>query len=36
VAIGVGLSSIMLWWMLDARKWFKGPVRNIDISNGKV
>lgn len=36
VAIGVGLTLIMLWWMLDARKWFKGPVRNIDISNGKV
>lgn len=36
VAIGVGLSLIMLWWILDARKWFKGPVRNIDISNGKV
>ncbi|KAJ6991030.1 hypothetical protein NC653_019297 [Populus alba x Populus x berolinensis] len=35
VAIGVGLSLIMLWWILDARKWFKGPVRNIDISNGK-
>ncbi|XP_034691407.1 amino-acid permease BAT1 homolog [Vitis riparia] len=36
VALGVGLGLIMLWWMLDARKWFKGPVRNIDIQNGKV
>jgi hypothetical protein len=26
----------MLWWVLDARKWFKGPVRNIDDQNGKV
>ncbi|CAK7354716.1 unnamed protein product [Dovyalis caffra] len=36
VALGVGLSLIMLWWVLDARKWFRGPVRNIDIPNGKV
>ena len=36
VALGVGLGLIMLWWLLDARKWFKGPVRNIDIQNGKV
>ncbi|KAA8546444.1 hypothetical protein F0562_002817 [Nyssa sinensis] len=34
VALGVALTSIMLWWVLDARKWFKGPVRNIDIQNG--
>ncbi|KAK6125561.1 hypothetical protein DH2020_040695 [Rehmannia glutinosa] len=36
VALGVGLGLIMLWWMVDARKWFKGPVRNIDTPNGKV
>ncbi|KAK9162381.1 hypothetical protein Syun_003283 [Stephania yunnanensis] len=37
VALGIGLSLIMLWWVLDARRWFKGPVRNIDIQkNGKV
>ncbi|KDP29461.1 hypothetical protein JCGZ_19290 [Jatropha curcas] len=36
VALGVGLSLIMLWWVLDARKWFKGPVRNIQIPNEKV
>ncbi|KHN31180.1 Putative amino-acid permease C15C4.04c [Glycine soja] len=36
VALGVGLGLIMLWWLLDARKWFTGPVRNIDIQNGKV
>ena len=35
-ALGVALGIIMLWWLLDARKWFKGPVRNIDIQNGKV
>ncbi|KAL5721463.1 hypothetical protein ACHQM5_005107 [Ranunculus cassubicifolius] len=29
VALGIGLSLIMLWWVLDARHWFKGPVRNI-------
>ncbi|GKV41972.1 hypothetical protein SLEP1_g49435 [Rubroshorea leprosula] len=33
VALGVGLGLIMLWWVLDARKWFKGPVRNIDLPN---
>lgn len=36
VAVGVGLGLIMLWWVLDARKWFKGPVRNIDSPNGKL
>ena len=38
IALGVCLGLIMLWWALDARKWFKGPVRNIDDhnSNGKV
>nr|DAD39790.1 TPA_asm: hypothetical protein HUJ06_014113 [Nelumbo nucifera] len=36
VALGVSLGLIMLWWFLDARKWFKGPVRNVGIPNGKV
>ncbi|KAL5075157.1 hypothetical protein RYX36_014141 [Vicia faba] len=36
VALGVGLGLIMVWWVLDARKWFKGPVRNINAQNGKV
>ncbi|XP_026413452.1 amino-acid permease BAT1 homolog [Papaver somniferum] len=30
VAVGIFLTLIMLWWVLDARRWFKGPVRNID------
>ncbi|KAG2572214.1 amino-acid permease BAT1 homolog [Panicum virgatum] len=34
IALGVCLGLIMLWWALDARKWFKGPVRNIDDHNG--
>ncbi|KAH7524557.1 hypothetical protein FEM48_Zijuj06G0132000 [Ziziphus jujuba var. spinosa] len=33
IALGVCLTLIMLWWFVDARKWFKGPVRNIDIPN---
>ncbi|GER35244.1 amino-acid permease [Striga asiatica] len=36
VALGVGLGLIMLWWVVDARKWFKGPVGNIEAPNGKV
>ncbi|KAH6765503.1 hypothetical protein C2S52_016486 [Perilla frutescens var. hirtella] len=36
VALGAGLGLIMLWWLVDARKWFKGPVRNIDATNGSV
>ncbi|KAH7524558.1 hypothetical protein FEM48_Zijuj06G0132100 [Ziziphus jujuba var. spinosa] len=37
IALGVCLTLIMLWWFLDARKWFKGPVRNIDIpSDGNL
>lgn len=34
VALGVVMTLVMLWWLLDARKWFKGPVRNIDEQNG--
>ncbi|PIA47619.1 hypothetical protein AQUCO_01400325v1 [Aquilegia coerulea] len=33
VALGIGLSLVMLWWALDARHWFKGPVRNIGMEN---
>lgn len=36
IALGVCLTLVMLWWLLDARKWFKGPVRNIDSQHGKV
>ncbi|KAL9393476.1 hypothetical protein Peur_012761 [Populus x canadensis] len=36
VALVAGLILIMLWRVLDARELFKGPVRNIDIPNGKV
>lgn len=36
VALGLVLTLVMLWWFLDARKWFKGPVRNIHSENGKV
>ncbi|KAL2941863.1 Amino-acid permease BAT1-like protein [Bienertia sinuspersici] len=35
-ALAVVLGLIMLWWVVDARKWFKGPVRNIDGQNDKV
>ncbi|KAH9757161.1 Amino acid permease [Citrus sinensis] len=34
VALGLVFTLIMLWWFLDGRKWFKGPVRNIDTQNG--
>lgn len=30
VALGAGLGLIMIWWGLDARRWFKGPMRSID------
>ncbi|KAM0940023.1 putative amino acid/polyamine transporter I, amino acid permease [Dioscorea sansibarensis] len=36
VALGVCITLIMLWWIVDARKWFKGPVRNIDDQIEKV
>ncbi|KAF6170528.1 hypothetical protein GIB67_031936 [Kingdonia uniflora] len=36
IGLGICLSMIMLWWVLDARYWFKGPVRNIGITNGDV
>ncbi|ERN08756.1 hypothetical protein AMTRI_Chr11g99480 [Amborella trichopoda] len=36
IALGVVLGIVLLWWLLDARKWFKGPVRNVEIQNGKV
>ncbi|KAL3676063.1 hypothetical protein R1sor_026011 [Riccia sorocarpa] len=31
VALSLVLALVMLWWILDARKWFKGPVRNIEV-----
>ncbi|XP_043722239.1 amino-acid permease BAT1 homolog [Telopea speciosissima] len=36
VALVVCLTLIMLWWVLDARKWFKGPVKNVKLQNGNV
>ncbi|CAN1234520.1 Amino-acid permease BAT1 [Linum perenne] len=33
IALAVCLGLVMLWWVLDARKWFKGPVRNIEVVN---
>ncbi|KAJ6819998.1 amino acid permease [Iris pallida] len=36
VALGICLTLIMMWWILDARKWFKGPVRNIDSKTTDV
>ncbi|XP_057858694.2 amino-acid permease BAT1 homolog [Cryptomeria japonica] len=29
IALGVVLGLIMFWWLVHARKWFKGPVSNI-------
>ncbi|KAK9691970.1 hypothetical protein RND81_09G232500 [Saponaria officinalis] len=29
-ALGIVLGLIMFWWIVDARTWFKGPVRNIN------
>eukprot|EP00250_Pteridium_aquilinum_P019113 c24301_g1_i1 orf=93-1733(-) len=29
VAVGLVMSLSMVWWFLDARKWFTGPLRNI-------
>ena len=29
VALGIVLTIVMGWWILDARHWFKGPVREI-------
>lgn len=29
VALGIVLTIVMGWWTLDARHWFKGPVREI-------
>lgn len=32
VAVGVTLIFSLGWWAISARKWFKGPVRNVDIA----
>ena len=29
IALGVVLVAVMGWWVLDARHWFTGPVREI-------
>ncbi|KAH8927029.1 APC amino acid permease [Atractiella rhizophila] len=30
VACGAILVGSLIWWFLDARKWFKGPIRQIE------
>jgi len=30
IAIGGALLLVGLWWVLSARKWFTGPIRNVD------
>eukprot|EP00897_Mesotaenium_endlicherianum_P006845 jgi/Mesen1/6189/ME000032S05485 len=32
VGMAVVCSFFLLWWLLDARKWFKGPVKNIVLA----
>eukprot|EP00475_Leptophrys_vorax_P006764 TRINITY_DN14228_c0_g1_i1.p1 TRINITY_DN14228_c0_g1~~TRINITY_DN14228_c0_g1_i1.p1 ORF type:complete len:617 (+),score=42.75 TRINITY_DN14228_c0_g1_i1:337-2187(+) len=32
VAIVVWMALFLLWWVIDARHWFKGPVRELDSS----
>lgn len=36
VALGLVLLLVMLWWFLDARRWFKGPVRDSEMHNGNI
>jgi hypothetical protein len=24
------IAAVAIWWMASARKWFTGPIRNID------
>ena len=36
IALAVALPLIMLWWFLDARKWFKGPVRDFEKQDGDI
>lgn len=31
VAVGIVIIFSMGWWIIDARKWFKGPVANVDL-----
>ncbi|GAB4816144.1 hypothetical protein N2152v2_003190 [Parachlorella kessleri] len=33
VAVGSLLILSLSWWIISARKWFKGPVRNVDTGN---
>lgn len=35
VAVGSVLVLSLAHWVLDAHKWFKGPVRNIDTGRTK-
>ncbi|KAJ6954261.1 LOW QUALITY PROTEIN: amino-acid permease BAT1 [Populus alba x Populus x berolinensis] len=36
IAVGMVFYADNAWWAFDARKWFKGPVRNIDLQNGRI
>ena len=35
----VGMFAVCIfflsWWMIDARRWFKGPVRTIKVGPGE-
>jgi amino acid transporter len=30
ILVGVTLLALWIWWELSVKKWFKGPVRNVD------
>ncbi len=31
VTLAIVLGAVMAWWVIDARHWFKGPVREIFV-----
>ncbi|CAM6032994.1 unnamed protein product [Sphagnum compactum] len=36
IVLGIVLGAVMGWWIIDARHWFKGPVREIfGVPSGK-
>jgi hypothetical protein len=35
VVYGVPMVGVLVWWVVDARKWFKGPKVNVEHLMGQ-
>ena len=36
VLVGSVILLVGIWWLVSANKWFKGPIRTVDLPEGSV